>query len=101
MAPEMRASWTGRTEKKAEDSGKYLASSSPAFATLGGPKGALKSGGSSHSSLIEQHSSVLGWGKEGLRLVQLSTENLPGESLDVWGFLTPPSDPFIIFPEAV
>lgn len=56
----MRASQTGRTGKKAEDTGKHLASSSLVFATLGGSKGALKPGGSSHSSPIEQHSSVLG-----------------------------------------
>lgn len=60
VVTEMRASQTGRTGKEAEDTGKYLASSSLVFATLGVSKGALKPGGSSHSSLEEQHSSVLG-----------------------------------------
>lgn len=99
VAPKMRASQTGRTGKKAESSRKYLAISFMVFATVGGPKDALKPGGTSHSPLTEQHSSVPGWGKEGRRLVWLSTENLPGGSPEVWGFLSP-SDPFIIFHEA-
>lgn len=55
----MRASWTGRTGKKAEEPEKYLASFALAYATLGGPNSALKPGVTSQSPMIEHHSSVL------------------------------------------